>query len=223
MKKSVFALVIVLLPWSPVFGFAIFESFKPEDGLDPFTGYTPGWNVFTEYGTATAAKFPVAGGNYVLEAVTLSLGHIQDTSTMQVAVVADNAGLPTGPVLEVVAPNLAAVSNVQQVVGFESSLHPILAGGKAYWLVVTPPALNLSDGGDNSAYSWPASGVIGSVGIRNFDFDAGNWLAWNVFGGTGTQIPAFRIEGTLIPEPSALLLLALAASWIGCIRWQKPR
>ena len=221
MKNLIPILIATVLP-SRVLGATVFDTFGPGNSFDQNTAKAAGWNPNTVYGKAIAASFAVNGGDYTLGSVTLALGYVQDTSKLMISIVRDNAGTPTGPVVETVASNLAAVTNSHQVVTFESSLNPVMAGGGKFWLLVEPPAQNLSTTADNSAYEWYATGMFGPVGLRDFDFGSGNWLPWQLY--NSGLLPAFRIEATLVPEPSTLALaLAGAVGLVGLRFWRRFR
>ena len=107
-----------------------------------------------------------------------------------------------------------------QVVTNELSLQPVFVAGGAYWLVLEPADLNLATRENNAALDWYWSGTVGYGGNREFNYDTESWYDWQVR--PNNLIPAFRIEGILVPEPTTWALLLLSAA--GCflkIHWRK--
>lgn len=199
----------------------VFNTFGPGDTFNPLVGNTAAWIQTTTFGKGVAAAFSVNGGNYVFDSVTVALDFNGPNSKMNLLILQDSAGAPTGALVETVTSDLGAVSNMAQVVTLDSSLHPVLANGARYWLVLEPPASNLTGSEDDAVYNWNSSGFFGPKGIRDFDFVSGNWLPWAV--NSNGRLPAFRIEGTLVPEPSALWLLLGGVGWLGLRGWAKAR
>jgi hypothetical protein len=219
MKKVIYGLCIAFAA-GHVTAATVFNAFGPGDSINPFSGTGVAWNQNVEYGIGGAAAFSVVGGPYVLDAVVLSMDYLQESGKMNVSIVEDNNGAPTGPRIELVTSDISAVSNFLQIVTFESSLHPVLAEGKNFWLVIDPPAQNVSNQNDDAVFNWNSGLVFGRRGYREFDFNRGIWLPWDV--SEGGLLPAFRIEGTLVPEPGAMALLAVGAAALGFrARWRR--
>ena len=209
-----FVLSLVIEGTSRAQSTIIANTFGPGNSFNPNVGMTAAWHLlYEDFGQGIAAPFSVNGGSYLLDSVTLALSHEYYSSTMTISIVRDNAGMPSGQVVETVTSDLASVTSDPQVVTFASSLNPVMPDGGVFWLVIEPPAQNLSNNDDNSIYSWYASGMLGTTAIRNFDFGTENWLPWQVYG--PNLLPAFSIEGSAVPEPGTLSLLLLGAGWVG--------
>ncbi|MCU0783504.1 MAG: PEP-CTERM sorting domain-containing protein [Verrucomicrobia bacterium] len=162
-------------------------------------------------GLGAAARFEVSGGSYSLSSVTLALGNIYlpGNNNLAISIFADNNGMPAGGLLETVVMHPTDLTADYLVVTYPSSLEPVLAGGSSYWLVAEPADLNLVNGDNNAAFSWYTSGMVGHAGYREFNFAAEAWRDWQI--NPDSLVPAFRIEGTPIPEPGTLSLLLLGA------------
>ena len=203
-------------------GDVVFNNFGPNDSYDGGSGRSINWVVESpgsglNMGLGTAARFQVSGGTYSLSSITLAMGNIYigGTNKLAVSIRADNGGLPTGSLLETVVIHPTNLITDYLVVTYPSSLEPVMAGGLNYWLVVEPADLNLVDGNNNGAFDWYWSGTLGFAGNRQFNFTTEGWYDWQVF--PNTLVPAFRIEGTVVPEPSMVSLAALGvAGFIMC-------
>jgi hypothetical protein len=185
---------------------------------------TPGWNVLSfgdslNVGVGIAASFTLPAGNYSLTSVSLGFGYLEDTNNLAFSLQADSGGHPTGIPLETIVSHPTDITSLYQVVTYTSSLSPVMAGGVKYWLVAEPVDLNVVDQQNNSAYVWYMSGMFGDAGGRAFDFVAGTWGNWDIH--SGRLLPAFRIEGLAIPEPSAPSLVFLAMLLCGWRRFNR--
>lgn len=204
----------------------IFNTFGPSDAYDASRGRGVYWNV-DEFGSSAnvargvAASF-VPSGNYALNAVSLALGYNEGTNNLAIKLVADKDGSPSGAVLEVMAEHPENITDLQQVVMYSSSLNPVMAAGSRYWLVVSPADANVVNRNDNASHVWFASGAPGLNAVQNYDFSLDSWNNWQFI--PNSLLPAFRIEGMLVPEPSALwLLLSGGLGWLGLRGWAKAR
>jgi hypothetical protein len=115
--------------------------------------------------------------------------------------------------VETIVSHPVDATNVEAVLTYQSSLHPVLAGGAKYWLLVEPPDHNLVDSKNNAVYTWSMSyDGVGPFAYRLFNFNSGDWDNWQL---VNTLLPAFRIEGLSVPEPSAfsLLLIGTSLAW----------
>jgi hypothetical protein len=196
----------------------IANTFGPNDSYDPnqFTGVS--WNVQASgspynIGFGAAVGFTVTNGPFALNSVTLALGYLQDTNNVAISVLADNSGAP-GTLLETIVSHPADATNLYAVLTYQSSLHPILAGGGKNWLLVEPPDHNVMGTQNNSTYAWSASyDSVGPKAFRYFNFTSENWDNWQL---ANTLLPAFRVDGFSVPEPSALSsLLVGTLVWFG--------
>jgi hypothetical protein len=197
----------------------IANTFGPNDGYDETRIYPVYWNVMTPGNSANVASsvavgFTVSNGPFSLNSVTLALGQGTGyTNNLAISLLADNSGAP-GALLENIVSHPVDATNFYAVLTYQSSLHPILAEGFKYWLLLEPTDHNLVDRQNNSDYSWAGSygASLGAVAYRQFNFNSGDWDNWQLY---NTFLPAFRIEGLSVPEPSSgsLILLATIFAW----------
>jgi hypothetical protein len=164
--------------------------------------------------SSVAVGFTVTNGPFSLNSVTLALGQGSGyTNNLAISLLADNSGAP-GALLETIVSRPIYPTNLDTVVSYQSSLHPILAEGFKYWLLLEPTDHNLVDRQNNSDYLWAGSygASLGAVAYRQFNFNSGDWDNWQLY---NTFLPAFRIEGLSVPEPSAfsLLLIGTSLAW----------
>jgi hypothetical protein len=118
------------------------------------------------------------------------------------ALYADDGTGKVGALLESFQ-NIGPATPAGGIFSVDSSLHPLLTAGDAYWLIATPAS-------SSTAVYWNENS-IGSYGT--IYTDSGGSVNYS----TDSTLPAFRVIGaTSVPEPSALLLglggLALVAS-----------
>jgi len=78
-----------------------------------------------------------------------------------------------------------------------STLHPILNPGTDYWLVASAPIVAPASTIDTWAV-WNLSDPL-AVGKHAYRIDSGDWKTIDKMG-------AFRVEGTVVPVPGAVLL-----------------
>jgi len=195
----------------------IVNTFGTNDGYDQNQLYEVYWNVGPDPAAnsalSVAVGFTVTNGPFSLNSVTLALGYVQGTNNLAISLLADNSGAP-GALLENIVSHPVEPTHPYAVSTYQSSLHPILAEGFKYWLLVEPPDHNLVDGRNNSIYDWYSSYGSPGPGVgRFFNFNSGDWDNWQV--SNAPLLPAFRVEGLSVPEPSALSLLLMG----GFLTW----
>lgn len=207
-------------------GEVVFDNFGPNDSYDGGSGRSINWVVESpgssfNMGMGTAARFQVSGGSYFLSSITLAMGNIYfgGTNNLAISIRADNGGLPTGSLLETVVVHPTDLTADYLVVTYPSSLEPVLIAGGNYWLIAEPADLNLVNGENNAAFDWYWSGTLGFAGNRQFNFTTEGWYDWQVF--PNTLVPAFRIEGTVVPEPGTLSLLLVGLGLVAFRGWKR--
>ena len=109
------------------------NTFGPNDSYDQSRIYGLTWNVQASgspynVGTGVAVGFTVTNGPFSLNSVTLALGYLQDTNNLAISLLGDNSGSP-GALLETIVSHPVDATNLYAVLTYQSSLHPILAGG----------------------------------------------------------------------------------------------
>ena len=134
----------------------IANTFGPNDGYDESQAYIVYWNVIApgelaNVANSVAVGFTVTNGPFSLNSVTLALGFLGYTNNLAISVLADKNGAP-GALLENIVSHPTDPTNLFAVMTYQSSLHPVLAEGFKYWLLLEPPDHNLVDSHNNSFY-----------------------------------------------------------------------
>ena len=207
-----FRLVIFgFLMLSSIHASIIFSNFGPgimyaPDGVG--IGFAPGdpAGKNRSYGTG----FTVTGQSYRLTDLNLPLGLISGTNAVQVAITADNAGSP-GAVLESFL--LTSVGQPQSplsLILIPSALHPILNEGSQYWVTV-------SGGAPDTFALWALtlSGITGPAAAKLFPNDP-----WSV---NINRTGALQVGGTVVPEPSPILLISISLLSLAASRKRRSR
>ncbi len=171
------------------------------------------------YATSSAAIIGVTDGHALQQALPFTLPGSSSYSldgievpvsasspqftTMVFDLMADSAGIP-GPVLESFTFSGITTAFSGEIVSGQSSLRPTLLAGETYWLSASAPQStlywNLALGGPNVP--------------RALRRDSG---AWEIFDGDDPST-AFRISGTVVPEPAAWSLIIVGTSVIALLR-----
>ena len=142
-----------------------------------------------------------AGPGYTVDSVTLRLGNYDPGDRVICQIRDDNAGVPgAGVVGSIVMPPGLGAANMDYT-GTPAAA-TTLAGGTTYWIFVGGVA--------GLSFDWKASspGIIptgaATYGLNRFTSNGGtSWTASSI-------ISTFQIDGTLIPAPASLGLLAVA-------------
>jgi hypothetical protein len=124
-------------------------------------------------------------------------------TTIVFDLMADSAGVP-GSVLESFTFSGITTTFSGEIVSGRSSLRPTLLAGETYWLGASAP---------QSMLYWNIA-VGGPSVPRALRRDFG---AWEIFDGDDPST-AFRISGTVVPEPAAWSLIIVGTSVIALLR-----
>lgn len=194
---------VLLLPSLPLHGATVFDDLGPGDSCDLLCygiGEVPGGD-----GAYTGARFtPVQ--TCVLDTLQLALGLRSGPNRVDLTFARDAGSGTAFEVLETFHLEYAMPSDISltsgSLVSLSSSRHPTLEPGQSYWIAAS--GHDMSGGWHYNSTQQPGPVV---QGLGPIDL-AGQW--------TGTQ-PAFRVEGTAIPEPSPALLLIAGLGIIGVL------
>ncbi len=177
--------LLVIIPLRCATLFSNFDAHGAYSNFEYVTGVSP--PTVGSYITV-AAPFTVAQ-SALLTSIDLPLVSINGASDVDVAILADDSGVP-GASLESFSLVLGQAGGVSTLT---SATHPLLTAGNQYWLSVGPAATSASVG-------WNfANGLSSTVAERPIN---GQWLTRTYFPG------AFSVSGEPAPEPFSLLLIA---------------
>jgi hypothetical protein len=186
------------------------------------TPATRGAIIYTDYPKSTVASYDVYGSgsetfqqsvagvfvpsaNYFFSSATLALflnGNDVNVNDFDVSLNANADGVP-GAAIETFSDVDATVDNTTDLT-LNSVLHPTLTAGTSYWLVAIPENRNTQG-------QWSITST--STGIYASSSNGGS-----TWGASTGNLPAFQINGTVVPEPASLSLLVLATFSFSCRR-----
>ena len=156
-----------------------------------FVGLAPG-------GSPYAASFLVpAGSSYALTHLQLAAYHYPGVNgtTATFSINPDANGVPGLPLTSFNASIIESFTEATAALTLTPTGSPVLQGGQKYWLV----------GRSTSDYvNWVHA-------FNKFGETAGaTGTSWQV--SQGSNLPAFAVLGAAVPEPSALILVAIAVA-----------
>jgi hypothetical protein len=206
MKRLVFcSFMIVIVVAGPLSAAEIFSTLPAGDTYNTGGGWKLGlWPNFPDIEEAEPFSF---GGTtpYYLDTIELAVGLISGTNEIDVLLVSDASGEPGAPIESFnLVGAMGADGLANPLLVANSVLRPILSPGTDYWVVASVPS-------DTTAlWKFPSPTVMGPHAYR---VGAGSW---NVI--PTTDRAAFRVSGSPIPTPGAILLGSIGAGLVGWLR-----
>jgi hypothetical protein len=187
----------------------IFSNFLPSAGSGFDNSF--GWNI---EGSGSASPQSVAASfiptqSYNLTSFELAGYHDSGTNAYSFSLVQDSGGEPTGTTVFSSSGALTGTALTPAIDSFAAS--GTLTSGTTYWLVMDAGAADTVGSWQNNA-----TGQTGSVSTN--DNSGGGWSGF-----PGGDTPAFRISGSLMPEPSSLAFLTLGATLVIVKRRRKQQ
>ena len=173
--------------------------------------YATGWGMtimqdYSNQDWSQGSGFVVEGGDYYLDSVSAAIGLVTGPNVMEVQLWDDVGGLP-GSILEswTFTNQMGSFGNNNPPLVGVSTLSPVLYAGETYYVIAYAPtgpqwsAFNMNDFG----YRLPRA------------VSQDDQASWSVSDGDAA---AFRVEGTIVPEPGLIslggLLLGAGALWL---------
>lgn len=183
----------------------LFDTFGPGDTYSEGFGYTIGIYALGHVDQGNQFVIGAATPHY-LDKIELAMALVYGTNQLDVWLMSDIAGEP-GAVIETFSftDAMGPFGSANPPLAANSVLHPILYPGTPYWLIASAPVADTS-----AAWNISSPAVNGTLVAR---YNLGSWEIH-----PDNPLGAFRITGSVIPAPGAVLLGSLGVSIVSWLR-----